>query len=503
VKPILTPEQAAALDAACEARGIPTAALMERAGWHVARVAVDLLGGTYGRRIVVVAGKGNNGGDGLVAARYLDAWGARVCVHLLEDGLRDPAAENLARLGPETGVVVRSFGQGALERDLERSDLAVDAIFGTGFRGAAEGSAASAIALLAEAGVPVVAVDVPSGVSAATGAVDGLAVNAEATVTFGALKPGLVLAPGVTHAGTPVVVDIGFPPDLVVSDLALVEAGDVAAMLPVRAADAHKRSAGVVLVVGGSRDMTGAPALSALGAYRAGAGLVGIATVESRVAVQQGRVAEAVFLGLPETADGTMAAGAVDVLLEALPRYHAVAIGPGLSTRSETAEAIRRLVAEGPLPMVLDADGLNAFAGRAAELAVREAPTVLTPHAGELARLLGEDVADRIGSARKLAAATGAVVLAKGHPTVVAAPDGEARVNPTGGPSLATGGTGDVLTGVVAAMLARGADPFDAATAAAYAHGTAGDLAGLDLGDGATASDVAERLPGAVELLRA
>src|ERR687887_207977 len=250
--------RASELDRGAQARGVPAETLMERAGRETARIAVELAGGRYGRRAVVVCGKGNNGGDGFVAARYLAGWGLGVLVMLLrsDDELREPAATNLARLR-ETGARIRGFTDAGLERELARADVVVDAIFGTGFRGTPKDPSAAAIGRLEATGAPVVSVDIPSGVNGESGAVEGPAVSADVTATFGALKAGLVLLPGAERTGIVEVVDIGFPPDVIHADLQLVEAEDVAAVVPRRAADTHKRASGVVLVIGGGRAGTG------------------------------------------------------------------------------------------------------------------------------------------------------------------------------------------------------------------------------------------------------
>jgi hydroxyethylthiazole kinase-like uncharacterized protein yjeF len=494
VKPILTPAEAAELDRASRELGVTVEALMENAGRAVAEAAVRLAGGRYGRRAVVVCGKGNNGGDGLVAARYLDVWGMRVTALLLGPGdtFRGPAAANLFRL-ERTTVRVKPYTDQTLARELARADVAVDAIFGTGFRGAPEGAYAHAIAALSDADVPIVAVDIPSGVNGESGEIDGPAVDADVTVTFGAAKPGVVLFPGASRAGVVEVADIGFPVDLVRGDVYLLEASDVRRWLPAREPDTHKRSAGYAVVIGGSRTMTGAVALMAGAAYRAGAGLVAAAVPDSILPVVQANVREAVFAPLRETADGTAENGS-ERLIEVLGQADAVAIGPGMTTNERTSAWIRDFVRSVEIPVVLDADGLNAFAGRAAELADRHAELVLTPHVGEFGRLAGvgaaDVAADRIGHVRKLAAETQAVVLLKGTRTLVGSPDGTVRINPTGGPFLATGGTGDVLTGMIAGLLARGIAPADAASAAAYIHGMAGAVAGEALSVGATAGDV-------------
>jgi ADP-dependent NAD(P)H-hydrate dehydratase / NAD(P)H-hydrate epimerase len=502
MRPVLTPAEAAELDRASQARGISAAALMEAAGREVADAALRLLGGGYGRRAVVICGKGNNGGDGLVAARYLEASGVRTTVITLAEraDLGEPASSNLRELG-NTAVRVRAFSRQTIERELERADVAVDAIFGTGFRGLPEGAFAEAIGALNASGAPVVAVDIPSGVNGETGAVDGEAVRADVTVTFGAAKPGVVLFPGALHAGVVEVEPIGFPEDLIRSDLHLVDAEDVARILPPREPDTHKRSAGFAVVVGGSRLMTGAVALSARAAYRTGAGLVAVAVPETILPVVQGAVREAVFVALPETEAGGVA-GSSPRLDEVLAQSGALALGPGMTTEERTAGWIRGLVRSSEVPVVLDADGLNAFTGRADDLADRKADVILTPHAGEFSRLAGvptRDVeADRVRHARDLAARTASTVLLKGSRTIVATPDGVARINPTGGPFLATGGTGDVLTGMIAALVARGCSPGDAASAAAFVHGVAGRLAAEDRGDGTTAGDVLERIPDAL-----
>jgi hydroxyethylthiazole kinase-like uncharacterized protein yjeF len=325
---------------------------------------------------------------------------------------------------------------------------------------------------------------------------------ATVTVTFGAPKPGLVLYPGAARTGIVEIASIGFPADLIRSDLLLMELEDVAERLPRRRVEDHKRSSGVVLVIGGSRAMTGAVRLMARAAYRAGAGLVTAAVPEGVLPVVQGGLTEATFLPLPQTEDGTVAEDALDRLSERLAGFDAVAIGPGLTAQAETASFVRSLVRTCPAPMVVDADALNAFGGRAGELADRQGDAVLTPHAGEFARLASMSVRevgqDRVGHARKLADETAAVVALKGNPMLVASPGGQVRVNTTGGPELATAGSGDVLTGVVAAMLARGLGPADAASVAAYLHGLAGSLAGAELGEGTTAGDVLDRIPDAV-----
>lgn len=488
----------AAADKATIDAGTPSLELMERAGGAVARAAVKMAGGAYGRRFVIVCGKGNNGGDGFVAARKLAWAGAYPVVVLVEDpsSFRADALHNFNRLRRIRRI---GFEPDALRHELDRASVVIDAIFGTGFSGSASGTAAEAIEMVNASGVAVLAVDIPSGVDGATGEVRGPAVSARATITMGALKTGLLLHPGSEHAGEVEVADIGISPELLRSRFRLVERADVATALRPRPPVAHKKSVGTVMVVAGSVGMSGAAALAARGALRAGAGLVTIAAPASVALQLDQSVAEALTLPLPETGRGTIEASAVDAVLARAAEVDAVAIGPGLSTDPETVEFVRKLIAALDKPLVIDADALNAFAGSVNEIAERRAPTILTPHPGEIARLLNVDTAevgrDRLGSARQAAALSNAVVVLKGYRTIVAGPSGDACLITTGGPALATGGTGDVLTGVTAAFLAAGLGASQAAWCASWVHGRAGDLLARRLSDrGVLAGDLPEAL---------
>lgn len=519
MRPVLTPSEATALDTAADARGISVEWLMENAGAALARSALAETGGAYGRRAVVVCGKGNNGGDGAVAGRYLDGVGVRVSLVWVDEP-RGLATQMRMRLREET--TAREVPLASLGRELERADVVIDAIFGTGFRGVAEGAAATAIGEINAAralrggALRVIAADIASGVDGATGLVAGAVVRADTTVAFGSVKVGNVLYPGAEFAGAVDVVDIGFPETLIESPCAiLTEAMDVAALLPHRVADGHKRRSGSVLVAAGSRSMPGAAALIAQAAYRAGAGLVTVATAESAIPAIAQHVAEAVFIALPETDQGDVRADGLKVLWERLGAFGSFAIGPGLGRSEDAAAFARDLAAAAPAPVVLDADGLNAFAGDAVALTDRGAvELVLTPHGGEFARLAARTVAqidaNRLEAVRGLALLTQATVLLKGSRTVIAggspgvsasasagASAGAAavQINPTGSAFLATAGSGDVLTGVIAALLAQGLTGMDAATAGAFVHGLAGAIAGEQLGDGTTASDIVASIP--------
>jgi ADP-dependent NAD(P)H-hydrate dehydratase / NAD(P)H-hydrate epimerase len=495
LEPLPDAAQMRAVDAwAIEERKIPSLDLMERAGAELADVVAQR---APEGRVVVVCGKGNNGGDGLVAARVLRTGGREVDVLLTGDPgeLSGDPAENLRRL---PAAAPAAFAPGALEG----AAVVVDALLGTGFSGAAREPVAGAIEAINAAGAEVVAADVPSGVDASTGAVEGAAVRADATATFHAAKLGLWVAPGKGHAGQVRVIDIGIPEGAPAQAQAGLILPAVREEVPRRHAGSTKFSEGAVLVTGGSAGLTGAPSLASEAAARAGAGYVTACIPGSLRLVFEVRLLEAMTRALPDE-DGALAPGAVDAVLAAAERADALVLGPGLGRAEGSLELARAVAARAPLPLLLDADGLNAHAGRLGELAAREAPTVLTPHAGELARLLGTDSADvgraRLRHARDAAAAAGAVVVLKGDDTIVAEPGGRVGISAGGSAGLATAGTGDVLSGVTGAMLAKGLDPFTAACAAVWLHGRAGALAAAERGaDGMIARDVIEALPHAL-----
>jgi NAD(P)H-hydrate epimerase len=495
--PLPDAEQQRALDTwAIQQQGIPGDRLMERAGRGLAEVAQDL---QPSGPVTVVAGKGNNGGDGLVVARLLRERGREVRVLLLGDGaeLQGDARTNLERL---PGAAPEPFSP----RGLDGAELIVDAILGTGFSREPREPASSAIRAINArhtAGARVVACDVPSGVDASTGEVAGEAVHADATVTFHAAKPGLWIRPGKELSGSLNVVDIGIPAaDTPVLPGIGVITPRVLKAIPRRASESTKFSAGSVLVAGGSPGLTGAPTMASLAAARAGAGYVTVAVPASLVMALAAKLLEVMQVELPER-DGALAPDAADVVLEHSRRVQALVLGPGLGRQPESLEFARQVAGRAEVPMVLDADGLNAHAGRhLAALRGRSAPTVLTPHAGELGRLLEIDShavgAQRLRRAREAAAVSGAIVLLKGDDTIVAEPEGRVAVSAGGASALATAGTGDVLSGVLAAHLAKGMPPFDAACAAVFVHAAAGRLAAREIGpEGVIASDVIGRLP--------
>jgi ADP-dependent NAD(P)H-hydrate dehydratase / NAD(P)H-hydrate epimerase len=478
-----------------EDRGVPSLDLMERAGAGLAR-AVEREAPEG--RVVVVCGKGNNGGDGLVAARRLREAGREVDVLLLADAgeLTGDPEENLARL---PGEPPRAFDAAALAG----AAAAVDAILGTGFEGEPREPLRSAIEALNAAGVPVVAADVPSGVDASTGEVAGAAVRARATATFHVAKPGLWIHPGKEHAGRVEVVEIGIPEGAPLdARVGLIEPAAVG-LLPRRAAGSTKFSSGAVMVAGGSRGLTGAPSLASEAAARAGAGYVTALVPASLNVIFEVRLLEAMTVALDDEG-GSLTEAAAAVVLERGRRADALVLGPGIGREDGAVAFARRVAAAVETPLVLDADGLNAHAERLEELAARAAPTVVTPHAGELGRLLGVESAAvgarRLAHARDAAGRAEAIVVLKGDDTIVADPGGAVAVSSGGSPALATAGTGDVLSGVVAALLAQGLEPFAAACAAVWIHAEAGRIAAREQGipEGVIARDVIAALPEAI-----
>ena len=503
--PVLDARQMRAADAAAIRRGVPSATLMENA----ARGVSDLIGREFAawRRIVVACGPGNNGGDGLAAARLLDRMGFAVRVFTLAspDAYRGDAQANALR-AREAGIALEPLsaarGTGSLSRALGEADGVVDALFGTGLDRPLTGSAVRAVRAINAAGRPVVAADVPSGLFSDTGEVRGTAIRAVATVAFAAPKVCHVLPPARRLCGRLVVVDIGIPAELLAGRshrLFLATADAVRALLPARDPGAHKRDFGSVAVIAGSRGKIGAAILAARGALRGGAGLVTVFCPASLETVIVAAMPEAMTAGLAEQSGGIAAAVAGD-LVARLEDFDAAVVGPGLGTTPGAVAAIRAVVSRTRLPLVLDADGLNAFSGTPRALSRRRGPTVATPHPGEAGRLLGSSArdvqSDRLAAARALAKSTRCCVLLKGEASLTATPDGRVVVNPTGSPLLATAGSGDVLAGVIGALAAAGLAVEDAAAAAAWLHGAAGERLALTLGDaGLLAAEVADAVP--------
>ena len=503
---LVTSAQMRSIDArTIEEFGVPGLVLMENAGRAVVEAMERHFGGLSGLSYGIVCGRGNNGGDGLVVARLLHAHKLPVVCLLLAapDALRGDAAANYERArleGVEVLCAPDSAALAPLKWRLSRCGIIVDAILGTGLSREVSGLPREAIEFLAALDAPKVAVDIPSGLSADTGQPQGVALKASLTVTFDCPKVGQVVYPGAALVGELIVADIGIPPAAVEAEGVLghwLEAGAARALVRERPPNGHKGTFGHLLVVAGSIGKTGAAAMCAQAAARSGAGMVTLAVPEALNAILEVKLTEVMTEPLPEDHEE-----ALERLEELFPRRQALALGPGLGTSPAAAALVRGLVRGCPLPVVIDADGLNNLVGHLGDLKAAGAPRVLTPHPGEMARLLnttaGEVQAARLECACRLAAGQGVVVVLKGARTVIAAPDGRFWVNATGSVAMATGGMGDVLTGLIGGLLAQGYEPLPAALLATYWHGLAGEMAAGRLAEvGVLATDVIEALPAA------
>jgi NAD(P)H-hydrate epimerase len=510
--PVVTADEMRAMDRATIDKFVAGIDLMENAGRGVADVISARWEPRRGKGVVIVCGKGNNGGDGFVIARLLKKRGYGVKTFLLGRGkdLKGDALTNYRRCKRSRMSVreVASKNLGDLEKAVAGADLVVDAVFGTGFSGEPRGAAAAAIGAMNEADAPIVAVDVPSGVDSTTGGAVN-AVAADVTVTMALPKRGHMLHPGRALTGELVVVDIGIPVEVVAANdpgVYFMQAEDIAGALPLRPPDAHKWSCGAVAAVCGSTGLTGAAALTSTSALRAGCGLVTLAVPKSLNAIMEIKLTEVMTCPVADTRDGSFALKAASGIKKLIARADAVAVGPGLSLNTETQQLVRRLVPGLAKPCVLDADGINAFAGKAKKLKALDFPLIVTPHAGELSRLTAIEKStiemERIDVARYVATELGLVLVLKGAPTVIAEPSGGVYVNPTGNEGLATAGSGDVLTGAIAGFLAQGLDALPAACCGAYVHGLAADMLRESIGHhGFLAGDVQDMIPMAVASL--
>lgn len=499
---VLTPVQMRTADDATIASGTPGVELMERASHACAVVALRMLGGAYGRRVVVVAGKGNNGGDGIACARHLASSGVTALVVLLAEPTGDSAyhLEFARKIAPRGRLRIEPWDPAAFDRAVRRADLIVDSVFGTGLSDAPRGNAAVAIEAINSAPTPVLAVDIPSGVSGADGSMPGSAVAANVTVAIQSLKIGHVVSPGAFRCGRVDVADIG----IAVEDgnVFVPEAADVRAVLPALDPDTHKYRVGALGVLAGSAGMTGAAILTAAGAIRSGAGLVILGVPASTMGVIEGAVTEAVKIPLPEV-EGRLDAKGVDEMGDRLDRCRALALGPGLGRGPQAVALVSRAL-DVDLPLVVDGDGLWALGEILREepdaLDARREATLLTPHSGEFGYLTGRPVSDdRVADVRDAAQRWGAVVHLKGRRALTADPSGDVWVNTSGNPGAATGGTGDVLTGIVGSLLAQGVSSPAAMWAGAYLHGAAADVVAARLGQRPLAArDLPEALPSAL-----
>ncbi len=489
--------------------GIPGLILMENAGRGTAEIILNRYPQEASRGVLIVCGPGNNGGDGFVIARHLFQRGFPVKVFSLAPGekFHGDALVNyrVAKgLGLIEGYILDEQDLPSLEAALKEVGLLVDAIFGTGLAREVTGRFARVIEILNRAGKPIVAVDIPSGLSADSGRPLGIAVRATLTATMALPKVGQVIYPGKEYVGELEIVDISMPAALI-EKLApsrfLLEEGFAAKNLRPREPDTHKGTYGHLAVLAGSRGKTGAAILTCLGALRGGAGLVTLVCPQSLNHIFETALTEAMTYPLPhETPEESLSHQAFQEILQFLEDKEAVSLGPGFGLHRDTMELTQKLVSSLELPMVVDADGLTALSGELYHFKRAPGPRVITPHPGEMARLLlvGKDEIqnDRLGAARYTARETGAVVVLKGAATVIAAPDGREAVNTTGNPGLASGGSGDVLTGLIGAFLAQGYEAFLAACLGVFFHGLAADILASRKGPfGYLAREVAEALP--------
>ncbi|MEW6001766.1 MAG: NAD(P)H-hydrate dehydratase [Nitrospirota bacterium] len=506
-----------------EGYGISGLVLMERAGLAVAYRIKEKFGC---RKVVVVAGSGNNGGDGLVVARNLhnEGWEVKVFLTSKPEDLKGDALvqyKTAAKFGIYIQPVKELFDNYA--SILTGHSIIVDALLGTGLSKNVSGILADVISSLNKSGLPIVSIDIPSGISSDNGHVMGVSVKADYTVTFGLPKRGHLLYPGAEHAGKFFVEDIGFPEKLLKSEglkVDLLEKKNIASLIPERRRYSHKGNYGHILVVAGSKGKTGAALMAAKACLRSGAGLVTIGIPESLAGVFQSRVTEEMTLMLPEKGDGTLSEKASENILDFLDKMaDLLAIGPGIGVSAETEKLMKNLIRNSRKPMVIDADGLNSLKGDREILKKAKVPFIITPHPGELARILNQrsearsqkseaekqrgitiqDIEkDRINIAMSFAKETGTYLVLKGVPTIIASPEGRAFINSTGNPGMASGGTGDVLTGMISGFLGQGISPLDASIIGVYLHGLAGDIAASEKGEiPLIAGDIIDRIPSA------
>jgi hydroxyethylthiazole kinase-like uncharacterized protein yjeF len=488
--------------------GIPSLILMENAGLRTLEVIEDILGETRRKSIIILAGKGNNGGDGLVVARHLLNSGAMVKVFFTGqvDKLTSDSRVNyeiLMRMGASIIPLSSEQDLDRLMLSLMNADLIVDALYGIGFKGSLNPFDSRLVKMVNWCRAPVVAVDIPSGVEADSGRVHGEAIKADHTVTFALPKIGLVLEPGKEYVGTLSVADISIPAVLLEDKnikTNLINEQIVRTMLKPRVADSHKGTYGHTLVIGGSPGMAGAVMMAALAALRTGAGLVTAAVPESLTTVVDSNLVEVMTAPLAETGHSAIAPEALPAIENLLGTVSVCAIGPGMSRYPEAGAIVRFVLERSGIPLVIDADGLNALDNDITILKDRQVPIILTPHPGEMARLTGKSIeeiqSDRLETAREFAQKWGVTLVLKGNKTVIANPSGEAYINISGNPGMATAGSGDVLCGIISGLIAQGLKPQDAAFTGVYLHGLAGDLAAELRGErGLIAGDLISCLP--------
>lgn len=517
---IVTAEQMRSIDKkTIEKYGISASVLMERAGLTVANKVKELFDK---KKIIVLSGGGNNGGDGLVTARNLHNWGwnVKVLLMLKEDKLSPKCLEQF-RIAKKIGVPIE-FRTSINETDLHNA-VVVDSLLGTGINKTVTLPLSDVIAFLNKSDAKVLSVDIPSGISSDSAQIMGEAVMADYTVTFGLSKIGHVMHPGAEHTGKLFIEDIGFPEELLKSEdlkIQTIEEKDASLLIPERLKYSHKGDYGHVLVIAGSRGKTGAALMAAKSCLRAGAGMVTIGVPETLMNIFQERVTEEMVMSLDDSGKGTLTENAYKVISDFLnEKADVLAIGPGLTNNKSVSGLIKKLLKTAAIPMVIDADAINSIEGEKEILKNIKAQVILTPHTGEMARLLknksksGRKMSeeefrcqieeDRINTAVSFSKETTAYLVLKGSPTIVSDPDGRVFINTTGNPGMATAGSGDVLTGMIASFLGQGMSPLNASVLGVYMHGLAGDIAALEKGmHSLIATDIIDKIPNAFSCLK-
>ena len=510
---IATPLQMNEIDSfAINKVGIPGIVLMENAALRLLDEILADLRSIGGKKVVILAGKGNNGGDAFAAARHLVVRGYEIEVYVTaeKESITGDARINydiLTAMGIETLKLNSACQLGALGLSLGSADLIIDGIFGTGFKGKIEGIIADVIGLVNSSGKRVLSIDIPSGVNGETGKVGGGCIKADKTVTFALPKVGLVVHPGCDHTGELVIADIGIPPKAIESQnisMNIIEQACIRGVLGKRTANSNKGSYGKIFVVSGSPGMTGAGCLTAKAALRSGAGLAYIGVPAALSHVYDTAVIEAITVPFEDNGTGRFSKGCIPEIIARMEKMTALAVGPGMGVSDAVVEIVSNIISKAKMPVVLDADGLNALSADITILQKLQCKLVITPHPGEMARLSGISIEDvqnnRIEVAREFALKWKAITVLKGSRTVVACPDGSIYINTSGNAGMATAGTGDVLTGIIAGLMGQGANPEEAAIGGVFLHGHAGDLAAVDKGQhGLIAGDLVEYLPYAIK----
>ncbi|WP_010246051.1 bifunctional ADP-dependent NAD(P)H-hydrate dehydratase/NAD(P)H-hydrate epimerase [Acetivibrio cellulolyticus] len=525
----VTPDQMKEIDkTAINDFGIPGMVLMENAALGVVREISKILGTDPGcmassaakrnepsKKVIILAGKGNNGGDAFAVARHLFNMGASVSVYVLSKlvDITGDAKTNLdilVKMGIEINEVTRDEQIDEVKKRVELADIVVDGLLGTGLKGEVKGIMACVIELVNDCHVPVIAIDIPSGVNGETGKVSSSCIKACTTVTFGFPKIGQLIHPGCDYVGDLKIVDIGIPKaavDNIKIKGHLIDMEFVSQLIPRRRRDSNKGTYGKILVVAGSRGMTGAACLTGGAALRSGAGLVYLAAPLSLVPVYAGALVEAVTIPFEDENKGYLPRQSISGILEQLNNVNVAAVGPGLSAGNEIADVVYNIIKGSRVPIVLDADGINLVAKDLSVLKDIRTQIVMTPHPGEMARLIGTSVKevqkDRVNIARNFSKEWGVITVLKGSRTIIASPEGEIYINTTGNPGMSTGGSGDVLTGIIAGLIGQGLKPLDASIAGVYLHGACGDNIAAEKGEhGLIAGDLVREIPNQIKILQ-